>query len=110
MLLAVSIGFVALAGAGRVWKRCGIDCGIGWTALLDRQVGGTAESFTWLTVANSLGIATGSVVLEAVVDHWNAGAAFLLASWAPLAAVVVRGTRLVVQSLCGLGLVGRGPL
>jgi hypothetical protein len=24
--------------------------------------------------------------------------------------VVMRGTRLVVQSLCGLGLVGRGPL
>ena len=23
---------------------------------------------------------------------------------------IVRGTRLVVQSLCGLGLVGRGPL
>ena len=37
LLLAVSIGFVALAGAGRVWKCCGIDCGIGWTASLDTQ-------------------------------------------------------------------------
>lgn len=44
-----------------------------------------------------------------------AGIAFLLlmpviVPAAPLAALTVRGTRLVVQSLCGLGLVGRGPL
>jgi DNA invertase Pin-like site-specific DNA recombinase len=34
----------------------------------------------------------------------------VLASLAELELELVRGTRLVVQSLCGLGLVGRGPL
>jgi hypothetical protein len=31
-LLAASIGLIALAGTGRVWKCCGINCGIGWSA------------------------------------------------------------------------------
>jgi hypothetical protein len=39
LCLAGSIGFVALAGAGRVRKCCGIDCGIGWTASLDTNSG-----------------------------------------------------------------------
>ena len=36
LLLAESIGLGALAGAGRFWKCCGIDCGTGWAAL-DKQ-------------------------------------------------------------------------
>ena len=32
LLLAAWIRLVALAGAGRVWERCGIDCGICWSA------------------------------------------------------------------------------
>ena len=37
LLLAASISLVALAGAGRVGKCCGINCGISWTASLDTQ-------------------------------------------------------------------------
>jgi hypothetical protein len=32
MLLAALIGLVALAEVGWVWKRCGINCGIDWSA------------------------------------------------------------------------------
>ena len=34
----------------------------------------------------------------------------LYAIFTPLGLLDMRGTRLVVQSLCGLGLVGRGPV
>ena len=39
LLLAASISLVALAGAGRVWKCCGINCGISWTAHSIRNSG-----------------------------------------------------------------------
>ena len=39
VLLAVSIGLVALAGAGRVWKRCGVNYGTGSSASSIRSSG-----------------------------------------------------------------------
>jgi xanthine dehydrogenase/oxidase len=38
------------------------------------------------------------------------GCTVILSRWDEELGEPVRGTRLVVQSLCGLGLVGRGPL
>lgn len=39
LLLAAAIGFVALVGAERVWKYCGIDCGIALVCGVDKQPG-----------------------------------------------------------------------
>jgi hypothetical protein len=62
--------------------------------------------FLWF--CQSLGVVLG----PAAGCRWHAGAFGGPHGWPGSAPAVLRlrGTRLVVQSLCGLGLVGRGPL
>jgi predicted MFS family arabinose efflux permease len=63
---------------------------------LDRASGGSAgaEAYTWLSAANGVGIAAGSVLCGAAVEAWGTDAAFLLAAGGPLlAAAVVAGRR-----------------
>ena len=67
-------------------------------------------------VENGLSVRADGVVVAVVDAGWgvvaDAGVAVVVVVVVEegVGEVAVRGTRLVVQSLCGLGLVGRGPL
>ena len=62
---------------------------------LDRASGGSAgaEAFTWLSAANGVGVAAGSVVCGAAVEAWGTEVAFLIAAGGPLLAAAVVAAR-----------------
>jgi predicted MFS family arabinose efflux permease len=62
---------------------------------LDAASGGRggAEAFTWLSTANGIGIAVGSVLGGAAVERWGVATAFLLAAAGPACAAAVIAAR-----------------
>ncbi len=101
---AAAVGLLAVSDAlvvvGPLLLLAGVPTAAHWAASsigLDVACGGRAgaEAFTWLTAANGVGIAAGSLVAGAASDAWGPSTAFLLASVGPAAAaaVVVAGRR-----------------
>lgn len=94
-LLALPSSLVAL---GALLLVAGAPSAVQWAAsavALDEASGGraTAEAFTWLSSANGVGIAVGSVLAGTAVERWGLPAAFLLAAAGPASAAVILAAR-----------------
>jgi hypothetical protein len=79
-------------------ERIGLESLINTTVRLDGRVGGASPGRKVLTLMNTM------LVGGSHIDH-----ADMLRAGATAAVVSLRGTRLVVQSLCGCGLVDLVP-
>ncbi|HEX8083675.1 MAG TPA: MFS transporter [Solirubrobacteraceae bacterium] len=82
IVLAVLL-FAACAPSTAQWSAASVA--------LDQAAGGraSAEAFTWLSAANSIGVGLGTVLGGAAVEQWGTGTAFLLIAASPLLAAAI---------------------
>jgi MFS family permease len=93
---AITVALLALPASILIFALtlpvAGVPSGAKWAATslaLDlTPARGNAESFTWLSFANALGVATGNLMVGAIVDGLGSKIAFLLTAVAPILAMV----------------------